>query len=83
MSSGARQSDGSFSGRVYRTRGPAFDATPFLPITPTDITDAGSMRLRFSDATNGTLQLTLSGQAAVEKPIARQVFSTPAAGCRG
>jgi hypothetical protein len=80
MSSGARQSDGSYLGDLYRTTGPAFNAVPFTPIGPSDMTVVGTMRLRFSDGNNGTLTYTVDG-TTVSKPITRIPFSTPVAAC--
>ena len=78
MSNGARQGDGSYSGELYRTTGPAFNTTPFTGVNATSV---GTMRLRFSDGNNGTLTYTYSG-ATVTKAIQRQVFSTPVSTCQ-
>lgn len=83
MSSGERQADGSYLGRLYRTRGPAFDAMPWTPLGPGDLTDVGSMRLGFADGVHGTMQLALAGKPEVQKAISRMVFSNPVSGCRG
>jgi hypothetical protein len=32
-----RQGDGSFTGAIYTTRGPVFNASPWTPITPTEV----------------------------------------------
>ena len=64
------QGDGSYGGSLYRTRGPAFDASPWTAITAET---AGTMNVRFGSAGTGTLQYTLSG-ATVTKTIERQVF---------
>jgi hypothetical protein len=82
MSSGVRQSDGSFSGDLYRTRGSPFNATPVIPLSPSDITRVGTMTLRFADGENGTLDYSIDG-VSVHKSITRQVFSTPQAACSG
>jgi hypothetical protein len=83
MSSGERQPDGSYLGRLYRTRGPAFDAVPWIPLAAGDLTDVGAMRLRFVDGANGTMHVALEGRPEVQKAISRMIFSTPASGCRG
>jgi hypothetical protein len=80
MSGGVRQSDGSYLGDLYRTTGPAFNAVPFTPITLADMTVVGTMRLRFSDGSNGTLNYSVDG-VAMEKAITRIPFSTPVAAC--
>ena len=72
MSDGRRQPDGTFSGDLFRTTGPAFNASPFKGI---GVTPVGSMSFRFSDGENGTLTYTYQG-VTVTKPITRQVFST-------
>jgi hypothetical protein len=80
MSDGRRQADGSYLGDLYRTKGPAFNAVPFTPLTAADVTTVGTMRLAFSDGNNGTLTYTYSG-STVTKAITRQVFSTPVPLC--
>lgn len=80
MSGGVRQPDGSYSGDLYRTKGPAFNARPFTPIGGADVTWVGTMRLRFSDGENGTLTYTYN-DASVTKAIVRQVFASPVSAC--
>jgi hypothetical protein len=80
MSNGNRQADGSYSGELRRTTGPAFNAVPFTPITAADQTVVGTMRLRFSDGNNGILEYSVNG-TNVTKPITRIPFSTPVAAC--
>ncbi|HEX4944850.1 MAG TPA: hypothetical protein VFV55_10885, partial [Usitatibacteraceae bacterium] len=80
MSSGDRQSDGSYLGDLYRASGPPFNANPFTPITIADLANVGTMRLRFSDGNNGTLTYTYNG-APVTKAITRQLFSSPVPDC--
>lgn len=77
MSGGARQSDGSFVGDLYRTTGPAFNASPWSGVT---VTRVGTMRLRFTNGENGTLEYSVDG-VNVAKVITRQVFSTPVPLC--
>jgi hypothetical protein len=81
MSAGQRQADGSYLGDLYRTSGSAFNAQPFAPIGPGDVTTVGSMRLRISDGENGQLTYTYNG-ATVTKNITRQVFASPAFACQ-
>ena len=80
MSAGERQSDGSYSGALYRTSGPVFNAAPFTPVAPQDVTAVGTMRLRFTDGEQGELTYTYEG-ATVTKTISRQVFSGPVSAC--
>ena len=78
MSAGARQADGSFSGDLYRTSGPAFNSNS-LPFVLT-VQTVGTMRLRFTDGNTGTLTYTYNG-VTVTKAIQRQVFSTTFSTC--
>jgi len=74
----ARQSDGTYLGTLYRTTGPAFDASPWPGI---GFSQVGTMRLRFLDGAHATLEYTLDG-IAVAKSIERQVFGATAPACR-
>jgi lysyl endopeptidase len=74
LANGALQSDGSFTGPLYRTTGSPFNAVPFGPSTPAQV---GTMTLRFATAGAGTLSYTVNG-TSVTKQITRQPFSTPA-----
>jgi hypothetical protein len=66
-----RQSDGRFTGKIYTTRGPAFNASPWVAITSTEV---GDMTLRFTNGETGTLTYSING-TTVTKNISRQVFS--------
>jgi lysyl endopeptidase len=77
MSDGRRQADGSFSGTLYQTSGPVFNAQPWPGVS---VTPVGTMQLRFSNGENGTLNYTVNG-VGVSKAITRQVFSTPVPFC--
>jgi len=68
-----------FTGTLYATRGPVFDAMPFNPalVVPSAV---GSGTLTFADADNGTFAYTVNGVSQV-KPITRQVFG-PLPTCR-
>ncbi len=62
MSNGVMQSDGvSFTGELYRTTGPAFNANPFTPIGPANLTLVGTMTASFADVNSGTLRYTVNG----------------------
>ena len=74
----SRQGDGSFSGPLYRTTGPAFNAIPW---TPAGVTEVGTMRVAFSDGTNGTLTYTFNG-TTVTKSIQRQLFGAQPTICQ-
>jgi hypothetical protein len=81
MSGGAMQSDGvTFSGDLYRTTGPAFNANPFTPIGPSNITRVGTMTASFANVNYGTLTYSVNG-VEVTKAIERQVYGSRAASC--
>jgi hypothetical protein len=62
----------TYGGKLYQTRGPAFNAIPFDPTAVTAI-EAGSGTLTFSDANNGTFEYVV-GTVSQTKTITRQVF---------
>jgi hypothetical protein len=80
MLNGVRQSDGSYLGDLYLVRGTAFDAQPFAPLTPANLTNVGTMRFTFTDGITGTVDYTVNG-VAISKPITRQVFANPVPAC--
>jgi predicted dienelactone hydrolase len=63
---------GVYSGPLYETRGPAFDALPFSP-TDVTATAVGSGTLTFGDANNGSFAYIANGVQQT-KSITRQVF---------
>jgi hypothetical protein len=82
MSAGRRQgSDTVYSGELYRTTGPAFNAAPFKPIGPSNITQVGTMTLGFAGEA-GSLSYTVNG-VTVNKTLRKQVFGARAASCTG
>jgi hypothetical protein len=68
-----------YSGTLYATTGPAFNAVPFNPalVVPAAV---GTGKLTFSDADNGTFAYTVNGASQV-KAITREVFG-PVPICR-
>jgi hypothetical protein len=80
MSNGGRTTANTYSGTLYRTRGPAFNASPWDG-NQVIVTEAGSATFTFSDANNGTFTYTVDG-VTQSKPITRQVFGTPVTVCR-
>jgi hypothetical protein len=80
MSGGVKQADGSYSGDLFKTTGSPFNSVPFTPLAGADVTNVGTMRLRFTDGNTGTLTYTYLG-ASVTKAITRQVFSAPVSLC--
>jgi hypothetical protein len=80
MSNGARAAGTqSWSGAIYHTSGPAFDAR--WDNTKVTVSPAGTASFDFSDASHGTFTYTVDGVTQA-KPITRQVYSTPATICR-
>jgi hypothetical protein len=72
----------TYRGQLLETRGPPFNAVPFLPGNVTN-TVAGTATLTFSDANNGTIDYTINSihgapVAPIQqtKPITKQVFGT-------
>lgn len=80
MSDGARQANGSFTGALYRTRGPAFSARPWNS-SGVSVVQVGTGTFTFTDAMNGTFTYTVDG-VTQSKPITRQVYSSPVSACR-
>jgi lysyl endopeptidase len=70
MSEGLRQNDGSYQGTLYRTRGPAFNAVPFVGVTSTPV---GTMRIAFFGANAAALSYSVDG-VQVSKSLTRQEF---------
>ncbi len=62
----------TYTGDLLETRGPAFNAVPFVPSAVTRH-GVGSGTLTFSDANNGSFAYTVNGVAQT-KAITRQVF---------
>jgi hypothetical protein len=68
-----KQADGSYTGALLQTVGPAFNASPWTGITSTQV---GTMTVSFAGTLQGTLVYTVNG-IGVSKSIQRQAFSTP------
>ena len=79
MSSGAKTGNATYSGTLYRTRGPAFDAAQWNS-TSVVATDVGFATLTFHDAGNGTFATTVNGLTQ-SKPITRQLFASTVPTC--
>jgi hypothetical protein len=75
-----RQPDGSYSGELYITTGPAFNSVPW-PSSSVTVTTVGTMSVRFSNGENGVLTYTASGNTVV-KSITRQVFGSTVPFCQ-
>ncbi|MEQ1517001.1 MAG: hypothetical protein ABL931_10990, partial [Usitatibacteraceae bacterium] len=70
----------NFAGAIYRTTGPNFDAVPFTPIGPSNLTQVGNMRLEFADGNTAKLVYDVNG-LSVTKNIQRQTFDTFHSNC--
>ena len=71
---------GMYTGTLYRTTGPAFNAAPFLSAN-VKRTDVGTLSLSFINGNIGVFGYTLFG-VTQSKPITRQVFSAPTTFCQ-
>ena len=76
MPDGAR-SGNTYSGTLYRTTGPAFNAAPWTPISSVPV---GTMTFTFTHGDSATLDYAVDG-IPVTKAIRRQVFSVPKTQC--
>ncbi len=72
MSDGEKTGNNTYSGALYTTVGPAFNADPWDP-KQVQATQVGTGTFTFSDANNGTFAYTLNGISQT-KSITRQVF---------
>jgi hypothetical protein len=77
-SSMTKTAPGSYTGTLYRTTGPAFNAS-WNPSQVTT-TPVGVASLSFSDGNDGTFSYTVNGVSG-SKPITRDVFATPKTTC--
>jgi alpha-tubulin suppressor-like RCC1 family protein len=80
ISSATRSGPGTYSGTLYRTAGPAYDAAAWNPGAVV-ATAVGTGILSFTDADTGAFTYTLDG-ITQSKPIGRQIFSSPTTACR-
>ena len=76
MSRGDKSGTG-FSGTLYRTTGPAFNASPWTAATATAV---GTMSFSFEHGNRGTMTYTVNG-VTVTKQIQRQVFGALRPSC--
>ncbi|HTI48238.1 MAG TPA: NBR1-Ig-like domain-containing protein [Casimicrobiaceae bacterium] len=70
----------TYSGKLYRTTGPPFDATPFDP-SLVQAQDVGTATFTFTDGNDATFDYTLDG-ITQSKAITRQVFVSPGTVCQ-
>jgi mono/diheme cytochrome c family protein len=62
----------TYSGTIYATTGPAFNAQPFDP-SKIKATQVGTGALTFTDTSNGTFAYTVNG-VAQNKAVTREIF---------
>jgi hypothetical protein len=80
MSAGSLTAGTTYSGTLYRTRGPAFNASPFVWNPATDLSTVGTMTVNFTAADRATLTYTYNG-VTVTKTVMKQVYGSRAANC--
>ena len=81
MSNGVHTGLGTFSGDLYRTTGPSFNAVPFASIEfPRNYTRVGTMTLSFSDTNTGTMSYNVDGKTQ-SKSITRFNFVAQPPAC--
>ena len=71
---------GIYSGSLFRTTGPAFNAVPFDPMKVVG-TAVGTASFTFSDGNTASFAYTVNGVAQA-KPITREVFRSPGTVCQ-
>ena len=70
---------GIYSGSLFRTTGPAFNAVPFIG-SNVKYASVGTLQLSFTNTNNGTFTYSVNG-VTQSKPITRQLFNSPATVC--
>ena len=75
-----KSSAGVFTGTLYRTTGPAFNALPFSP-SQVVATPVGTLTLSFASGDTATFAYVVNG-VSQSKTIMRQVFRTPGTLCQ-
>jgi len=75
-----KSSAGVFTGTLYRTTGPAFNALPFSP-NQVVATPVGTLTLSFASGNTATFAYVVNG-VSQSKTITRQVFRTPGTLCQ-
>jgi hypothetical protein len=80
--SGTGQKTGAttYAGTLNRTRGPAFNATPWNPAGVT-VTQVGTVSLTFADGNHATFAYTVNGISQT-KQITREIFRAPGTVCQ-
>lgn len=81
MSEGVKVSRHSYRGTLYRTTGPAFNASPFNPAA-VNVTAVGEATFTFTEDGDAHLDYTVNGITGAER-LTRQLFGTPSQCWRG
>jgi hypothetical protein len=71
---------GVYSGTLYQTTGPAFNAVPFNP-TAVTATAVGTATFTFTDGNDATFAYTVNGVSQT-KPITREILQSPGTVCQ-
>jgi Big-like domain-containing protein len=80
MSDGVKTGDNAYSGALYRTSGPAYNAAVFDKSAVVR-TQVGTASFSFSDASNGVFTASVNG-SVVAKPITRLVYAAQVPTCK-
>ncbi len=78
MPNGSRSGESAYSGTLYRTTGPAYNAA--FGSAPVTTTPVGTAVFSFNGPDSGTFTATVNG-ATVSKPIVRQLYAAPVPVC--
>ena len=79
LARGEKIAPGTYSGILYRTTGPAFNAVPW-DTHQVGVTQVGTATFAFTDISNGTFSYTVNGVAG-SKAITRESFASPPTVC--
>ncbi|HUI99762.1 MAG TPA: hypothetical protein VLY46_05970 [Usitatibacter sp.] len=79
MPRGEKTAEATYSGPLYRTAGPSFDAVPWDPAGVAAM-QVGSATFSFTDANDATFSYTVDG-VSQSKPITREIYGSPATVC--
>jgi hypothetical protein len=75
-----KSAPGTYSGTLFRTTGPAFNAVPFNPMSIVG-TNVGTAMFTFIDGNTASFAYTVNGVSQT-KAITRQVFRPPGTVCQ-
>ena len=76
-----KTTSGTYTGTLYRTTGPGFNATPFNPASVA-ATPVGSATFTFTNGNSAMFAYTVNSVIQT-KPIIRQIFTAPGTDCSG